>query len=62
MNRKAWLKWSVLLLGGGSLFHSFGGGSGCLGDFWGGFWNTGWPTNNRWINVALDVLNEELFS
>ncbi|MBL8880425.1 MAG: hypothetical protein JNG88_15030 [Phycisphaerales bacterium] len=41
----------------GTLFHT----GGCLGGFWNGFFNDGFPTNNRWINVALDVLNEELF-
>lgn len=40
----------------GTLFQS-----GCLGSFWNGFFNDGWPTNNRWINVAIDILNEELF-
>lgn len=51
-------KWSAFgaLLFGGTLFQS-----GCLGDFWAGFWTTGWPTDNRWLNIAIDVLNEELF-
>ncbi len=54
-----WYKLGAILLGGGTLFQ-FGG---CLNleDFWQGFWNTGWPTDNRWLNIAIDVLNEELF-
>lgn len=62
MNKKAkLLKWTAAAFGGGVLLQ-FGG---CLGggfqDFWSGFWNTGWPTDNQWLNIALDVLNEELF-
>lgn len=53
---KKWLTLSALLFGGGTLFQS-----GCLGQFWDGFWNTGWPTDNPWINIGIDVLNEELF-
>jgi len=30
-------------------------------DFWQGLWNTGWPTDVRWLNIAWDILNEELF-
>lgn len=53
-------KSKLMLLGaivaGGTLFQS----SGCLGGFWDGFLN-GFPTNNRTLNVLIDVLNEELF-
>lgn len=36
--------------------------NGCLGAFWQGFFNGGWPGNDqRWLNVTLDVLQEELF-
>lgn len=36
--------------------------NGCLGAFWQGLWNTGFPGNgNRWLGLALDVLNEDLF-
>lgn len=40
--------------------------SGCLGGlslngFWDGFWNSGWPTDNRWLNIGIDVVKEELF-
>lgn len=44
----------VLLLGGATLLQ------GCLGAFWQGFWNTGWPENQRWINLGIDVVNEAL--
>jgi len=54
---KKWLKWSGLLFGGATVFQ----GGGCLNDFWAGFWNTGWPTDSRWLNIAIDILNEELF-
>lgn len=60
-------KWTTLVasaFGGGTLFHfgCLGGfGEGSLGDFWDGFFNTGWPAGNRWANILLDVLNEELF-
>lgn len=57
-------KWMTLiaLSFGGSLFH-FGclGGGGSFGDFWSGFWNEGWPGGNRWLNLTIDILNEELF-
>ena len=52
---KKWLKVSALLVGGAMLFSN-----GCLGAFWDGMWNTGWPTGNLWLNVLIDVLNEEL--
>jgi len=50
-----WLAISTLLFGGATLF------SGCLGEFWQGFWQTGWPTDNRMLNIAIDVLQEDLF-
>ena len=56
MTKKSkWLTLSVALFGGATVFQ------GCLGEFWAGFWNSGWPTDNRWLNIAIDVLNEELF-
>lgn len=62
---KKWLTLSAALFGGATLFQGgclgFGGFDGFLGDFWSGFWNTGFPTDNQWINIGLDVLNEELF-
>ena len=51
---KKWLTLCTLLFGGATVL------SGCMGEFWSGFWNTGWPTNSRWINIGIDVLNEEL--
>ena len=51
---KKWLKLSALLVGGAMLFE------GCLQAFWQGMWNTGWPTENRYINLIIDILNEEL--
>lgn len=52
---KKWLK--LALLTSGVLL-----ANGCLGAFWQGLWNTGWPTNNRWLNLGLDILNEDIFS
>jgi hypothetical protein len=56
MSKAKLYKLGAVLLGGGMLLQS-----GCLQDFWQGFWNTGWPADNRWLNIAIDVLNEELF-
>ncbi len=53
---KKWIALATMAFGGATLFQN-----GCLGDVWQGFLNDGWPTNNRWINIAVDVLNEELF-
>ena len=55
MNKK-FLALGALMFGGATLFQN-----GCLGGFWQGFFNTGFPTNNRVVNVVLDVLQEELF-
>jgi len=49
----------ALVLGGGTLFASGCGGG--LNGFWQGMFNTGWPNNNRWLNLTIDILNEELF-
>lgn len=43
------------LIAGATLFQS-----GCLGAYFDGFFNTGWPTGNRWLNLGIDVLKEEL--
>lgn len=51
-----WLALGAMMFGGATLFQS-----GCLNDFWAGFWNTGWPSDNRWLNLGLDILQEELF-
>jgi len=57
--KKSLIKWAALAFGGATVMAW--GGSGCLGPVWQGFWNTGWPTDNRWLNLGIDVLNEELF-
>lgn len=46
---------AALLLSGTTVF------AGCLGGFWDGFFNSGWPTDNRWLNIGIDVVKEELF-
>jgi hypothetical protein len=56
MNKAKLVTLSAMLFGGATVFQS-----GCLGDFWQGLWGRGWPTDNLWWNVAIDVLNEELF-
>lgn len=43
------------LVAGATLFQT-----GCLGAFFDGFFNSGWPTNNRWINLGIDILKEEI--
>jgi hypothetical protein len=53
--KKKWVTLSALLFGGATVL------DGCLGTFWDGLWNTGWPTNNHWLNIGIDVLKEELF-
>jgi hypothetical protein len=47
-----WLTLAALLAGGSTLF------AGCLGAFWQGFWTTGWPTQNPWLNLAIDAVKE----
>lgn len=56
MNKSKMITLAAMLLGGATLFQN-----GCLGAFWDGFFNSGFPTNNRWLNLAIDILNEELF-
>ncbi len=56
MNKQKLFVLSAMLFGGATLFQG-----GCLNGFFRGFFNSGWPTNNRAINIALDILNEELF-
>ncbi len=55
MNKK-WLTLGAMAFGGATLFQN-----GCLGSFWQGLFNSGFPAENRVLNVALDVLQEELF-
>jgi hypothetical protein len=55
---KKWTSLTALLFGGATVFQS-----GCLnwGSFWDGFFNSGWPSDNAWLNIGIDVLKEELF-
>jgi hypothetical protein len=53
---KKWATLSAAAFGGATLFQN-----GCLSDFWDGMWGRGWPTDNLWLNIGWDVLNEELF-
>lgn len=52
-------KWAALLavasLGGATM-------QACLADFTSGLLNKGWPTNNFWINVGVDVVKEAVFA
>ena len=57
MSKKStWLKLSAMLAGGGMLL-----GNGCLAEFWEGFWGVGWPTDNLWLNLLIDVIKEDIF-
>lgn len=55
--KNKWMAYAALLAGGATLFHSCLGG---LGGFTRGF-TDGFPASNRWLNLAIDILNEELF-
>ena len=48
------VKWITLVLLATSTA-TFGG---CVSAFWQGMWNTGWPTNNPWLNLGSDIVNE----
>ncbi len=50
------VKLTALLFGGATVFQS-----GCINQFVSGFFSTGWPTDNPTLNLAIDILNEELF-
>lgn len=57
MNKKTkWITLASVIASGSMLFQS-----GCLSGFWNGLFNAGWPTNNRIINIAIDILKEDLF-
>jgi hypothetical protein len=49
---------SLTLVASAATLLGFGG---CLSAFWDGFWRTGWPSDNRWLNLGIDVANEVLF-
>ncbi|MFH1745614.1 MAG: hypothetical protein ABIG44_01085 [Planctomycetota bacterium] len=55
MKKSKWLTFSMMLASGAMLFQS-----GCLGSFWQGV-TRGWPSDNPWINLAVDVANEVVF-
>lgn len=59
MKKSKWYTLAALVLGGGSLFQF--GGCGGFNGFGSGLLSEGWPANNRWLNLAIDILNEELF-
>lgn len=48
---------SAMLLTGATVFQ------GCLGAFWQGMWKTGFSFGqDKWVDVTLDILREDLFS
>jgi hypothetical protein len=58
VNKKAkWFSLASVIASGAMLFQG-----GCLNwnGFWNGLWNAGWPTENRWLNIAIDILKEEI--
>ncbi len=55
MNKQKLFALAALVCGGATVFQ------GCLGGFWQGIFGRGWPTENLWLNIGIDVLNEELF-
>ena len=50
-----WLNLAVLAAGGLAF-------QGCLGAFWDGVWNSGFPENNRAISIAWDVIQNILIA
>lgn len=54
--KSTWLKLSAMLVAGSVLFTD-----GCLAAFWEGFWGVGWPTDNPWLNLAIDIIKEDIF-
>jgi len=52
IKRRKWLSLLAITASGTMLV------SGCLGAFWQGMWKTGWPSDNPWLNAAVDVLKE----
>lgn len=59
MKKSKLLALLTLASAGGTLFHSCIGIGG--GGFWEGMFGRGYPTNNLWMNIGIDILNEELF-
>ena len=67
-----WAKLSVAVFGIGSVMHvgclglgglglGGDGGGGFFGGFREGLFGRGFPADNLWLNIGIDVLNEELF-
>jgi hypothetical protein len=48
---RTWL--TLVVLSSGMLFINA-----CLSSFWQGFRGTSWPSSNRWVNLAYDVVVE----
>ncbi len=53
--KKKWL--SLTALASSAILLS----NGCLGGLWDGLLNSGWPADNRWMNLGLDIANEVIF-
>ena len=48
-----WLNLTLLAAGGLAL-------EGCLGAFWSGLFNKGWPADNLPVNIAWDIIQNLL--
>jgi hypothetical protein len=57
MNKK-WIALIAATIGGATLLQ---GSCLNLGGIWRGMLAEGWPSDNRWLNLTIDILNEELF-
>jgi hypothetical protein len=57
MSKTKLLALAALTLGGATLFQ------GCLNSFWQGLFSTGFSYGqSRYVDVALDIIREDLFS
>jgi hypothetical protein len=57
MSKRKLVALSAMLVGGATLFE------GCLSSFWQGLWTTGFSFGQgKWVDLALDILREDLFS
>ena len=55
MYKSKWLTLGAMLTSGAVLLQN-----GCLGAFWQGM-SSGWPADNKWLSIAVDVANEIVF-